>query len=334
MKNSIYIIAEIGNSHEGSVGLAKKFIETVKECGANAVKFQTHLFEFESIKDAPTPYYFKDESRETYFDRTSFNLSQWKELRDYSKSIGLDFISSPFSIQAFELLEKIELDAYKIASGEITNLPLIEKISLSGKKIFISSGMSTTREIDMAVSILEKNKSNFVLMQCTSMYPCPAEKSGLNILTEWVNKYGQKRVGFSDHTEDIGVPLAAVSLGAMYLEKHFTLSKKMYGSDAKFSLEPIEFSHMVNQIREIEKALNFRVDKDDIANELTDMKKTFEKSLVYLKKLEAGHSIVNDDIGFKKPGTGLPSKDLKNIIGKVLLKEVNMDQQIDYNDFE
>lgn len=334
MKNSIYVIAEIGNSHEGSVGLAKKFIQTVKECGANAVKFQTHLFEFESIKGAPKPYYFKDESRDTYFNRTSFNLSQWKELRHYSKSLGLDFISSPFSIQALDLLKKVEIDAYKIASGEITNLPLIEKISLSGKKIFISSGMSTTREIEMAVSILEKNKSNFVLMQCTSMYPCPAEKSGLNILTEWINKYGQNRVGFSDHTEEIGIPLAAVSFGAMYLEKHFTLSKRMYGSDAKFSLEPIEFSHMVSQIREIEKALSFKVDKDQIADELVDMKKTFEKSLVYIKKLEAGHTIVNADIGYKKPGTGLPPKDLKRIIGKVLSKKVNMDQQINYNDFE
>lgn len=334
MKNSIYIIAEIGNSHEGSVGLAKKFIETVKECGANAVKLQTHLFEYESVKDAPSPYYFRDESRETYFNRTSFNLSQWKELRDYSKSLGLDFISSPFSIQALDLLEKVEIDAYKIASGEITNLPLIEKISLTGKKIFISSGMSTTSEIEMAVSILEKNKSNFVLMQCTSIYPCPAEKSGLNILGEWINKYGQNRVGYSDHTEEIGIPLAAVSLGAMYLEKHFTLSKKMYGSDAKFSLEPIEFSHMVYQIREIEKALNNTVDKDQMANELSDMKKTFEKSLVYLKKLNAGHKILDEDIGFKKPGTGIPPKDLKKIIGEVLTKKVNVDQQINYNDFE
>lgn len=334
MKNSIYIIAEIGNSHEGSVGLAKKFIETVKECGANAVKLQTHLFEYESVKDAPSPYYFRDESRETYFNRTSFNLSQWKELRDYSKSLGLDFISSPFSIQALDLLEKVEIDAYKIASGEITNLPLIKKISLSGKKIFISSGMSTTSEIEMAVSILEKNKSNFVLMQCTSIYPCPAEKSGLNILSEWIKKYGQNRVGFSDHTEEIGIPLAAVSLGAMYLEKHFTLSKKMYGSDAKFSLEPIEFSHMVYQIREIEKALNITVDKDQMANELSDMKKTFEKSLVYQKKLKAGHTILKEDIGFKKPGTGIPPKDLKKIIGCLLKKNVNVDQQIDYNDFE
>ena len=334
MKNSIYIIAEIGNSHEGSVGLAKKFIETVKECGANAVKLQTHLFEFESIKDAPKPYYFVDESRETYFNRTSFDLIQWKELRDYSKSLGLDFISSPFSIHAFDLLEKVEIDAYKIASGEITNLPLIEKISLSGKKIFISSGMSNTKEIEMAVSILEKNKSNFILMQCTSMYPCPAEKSGLNILSEWITKYGKNRVGFSDHTQEIGIALAAVSLGATCLEKHFTLSKKMYGSDAKFSLEPKEFSQMVNQIRDIEKALHFKVDKDHIAKELNDMKKTFEKSLVYLKKLEPGHTIVNEDIGYKKPGTGLPPKDLIKIIGGVLKKEVNIDQQIDYNDFE
>ena len=334
MKNSIYIIAEIGNSHEGSVGLARKFIETVKEGGANAVKLQTHLFEFESIKDAPKPYYFVDESRETYFNRTSFDLIQWKELRDYSKSLGLDFISSPFSIQAFDLLEKVEIDAYKIASGEITNLPLIEKISLSGKKIFISSGMSNTKEIEMAVSILEKNKSNFILMQCTSMYPCPAEKSGLNILSEWITKYGKNRVGFSDHTQEIGIALAAVSLGATCLEKHFTLSKKMYGSDAKFSLEPKEFSQMVNQIRDIEKALHFKVDKDHIAKELNDMKKTFEKSLVYLKKLEPGHTIVNEDIGYKKPGTGLPPKDLIKIIGGVLKKEVNIDQQIDYNDFE
>ena len=194
--------------------------------------------------------------------------------------------------------------------------------------------MSNTKEIEMAVSILEKNKSNFILMQCTSMYPCPAEKSGLNILSEWITKYGKNRVGFSDHTQEIGIALAAVSLGATCLEKHFTLSKKMYGSDAKFSLEPKEFSQMVNQIRDIEKALHFKVDKDHIAKELNDMKKTFEKSLVYLKKLEPGHTIVNEDIGYKKPGTGLPPKDLIKIIGGVLKKEVNIDQQIDYNDFE
>ena len=149
-----------------------------------------------------------------------------------------------------------------------------------------------------------------------------------------ITKYGKNRVGFSDHTQEIGISLAAVSLGATCLEKHFTLSKKMYGSDAKFSLEPKEFSQMVNQIRDIEKALHFKVDKDHIAKELNDMKKTFEKSLVYLKKLEPGHTIVNEDIGYKKPGTGLPPKDLIKIIGGVLKKEVNIDQQIDYNDFE
>ena len=334
MNSIIYVIAEIGNSHEGSLGLAKKFIETVKETGADAVKLQTHIFEFESVKNAPKPYYFKDESREDYFNRTSFSLKDWEELFSFSKSIGLDFISSPFSIEAFDMLEKINIDGYKIASGEITNIPLIEKISKSNKKIFISSGMSSNKEISAAVKILTQNNADFVIMQCTSIYPCPPEKSGLNIISQFIKDFGSNNVGLSDHTEGIGVSLASIAIGARYLEKHFTLSKKMYGSDAKFSLEPHEFKVMVDEIRNIEKSLNNPVDKDLISIELTEMKHTFEKSLVYISSLKKGQRLGAKDIGYKKPGNGIPSGDINKVIGRILKKAIKTDEQINHNDFE
>ncbi len=334
MNYKVYIIAEIGNSHEGSLGLAKKFIESVKETGANAVKLQTHIFEFESVKNAPKPYYFKDESREDYFKRTSFTLNEWKELFSFSKSIGLDFISSPFSIEAFNMLEKINIDGYKIASGEITNIPLIERISKSNKKIFISSGMSSNKEINAAIKILKQNKSDFVLMQCTSIYPCPPEKSGLNIISQFIKDFGENKIGFSDHTEGIGVSLASIAIGAKYLEKHFTLSKKMYGSDAKFSLEPDEFKTMVKEIRNIEKSVNSPVDKDSISIELIEMKQTFEKSLVYINNLKQGQKLELKDIGYKKPGNGISASEIRSVIGRKLKKTTKKDEQINYKDFE
>ena len=259
-----YIIAEIGNSHEGSLGLAKQFIQTAAESGVDAVKMQTHVFDAESLPDAPNPPYFKNESRREYFERTAFSINQWKELKRFAeKDIKIDFFSSPFSLEAVDLLESIGVKSYKIASGEVSNIPLLEKIAKTGKKVLLSSGMSNWAELDHAVKILQSNGcKDLIVMQCTSEYPCPPNQAGLNVIDEMKSRYKNVTLGYSDHTMGSAVPLAAVMKGAKVIEKHFTLSQKMYGSDASNSTEPDEFKRLVDEIRQLEIALNYNVDKD------------------------------------------------------------------------
>ena len=280
-----YIIAEIGNTHEGSLGLAKQFMKAAANCGVDAVKMQTHIFEAESLASAPNPPYFKDETRKEYFERTAFNKNQWEELKRYAlEDLRIDFFSSPFSLEAVDLLEAVGMETYKIASGEVNNLPLLEKIAKTGKRVLLSSGMSSWSELDQAVDVLQTNGcKDLVILQCTSEYPCPPEEAGLNILDELKNRYKNVTFGYSDHTMGVAVPLAAVIKGATVIEKHFTLSKKMYGSDAKYSTEPDEFKRLVDEIRQIEIANSSEVDKDKKVESLKDMKMTFEKSVVSSK---------------------------------------------------
>ena len=325
-----YIIAEIGNTHEGSLGLAKQFIKTAAGCGVSAVKMQTHIFEAESLPNAPNPPYFKDETRKEYFERTAFNLNQWRELRRYSEDdLNVDFLSSPFSIEAVTLLEEVGLKAYKIPSGEVNNLPLLEKIAKTRKKVLLSSGMSSWAEIDEAVKTLESNGCiDLTVLQCTSEYPCPAEQSGLNILSEMKKRYGNIKVGYSDHTMGIAIPIAAVVLGASVIEKHFTLSQKMYGSDAMNSIEPEEFKRLVDEIRQIDLAMNSQINKDDKVQELKQMKITFEKSIVSSKEIKEGEVITLDMLKFKKPGDGILAKDYKKIIGMKVTNSIPANHQL------
>ncbi len=327
-----FIIAEIGNTHEGSVGLAKCFIQTAAACGADAVKFQTHIFEAESLPDVPSPPHFKDESRKDYLQRTAFNTRQHKILKDFAESeCCLQFISSPFSLEAIDVLESIGIKMYKIPSGEVTNIPLLKKIALTGKPILMSSGMSTWQELDNAVNTLKANKSgDITVLQCTSAYPCPPEKTGLNILLKLKNRYNVS-VGFSDHTMGLAASIGAVVLGAAVIEKHLTLSRRMYGSDAKHSATPEEFKQMVDEIRNIEKCLCYNVDKDKQAEELKEMKIIFEKSIVSKTNIPKGTEITFDMIAFKKPGDGLKPGEHQNVIGKTAIVDIHENTKISHN---
>lgn len=333
--NSTYIIAEVGNTHEGSLGLAKQFIKTAAECGANAIKFQTHIFEAESCENAPNPPYFCGETRKEYFTRTAFTRNQYIELKKYAESeCGVDFLSSPFSLEAVDLLEDIAVSAYKIPSGEVSNIPLLKKIALTGKKVYLSSGMSSWQEIDLAVSTLKKNGcSDLLLMQCTSEYPCPSEHSGLNVMVEMKNRY-HLPVGYSDHTLSIAVPVCAVVMGATVIEKHFTLSKNMYGSDAGNSFEPEEFKFLVNEIRAAEKAVYSMVDKDISGKKLGEMKYVFEKSIVAAGNLDQGDIIKESDLAFKKPGNGIAAREYEKIVGKKLKVIIRKDEQFKWEYLE
>lgn len=333
--NKTYIIAEIGNTHEGSLGLAKCFIKKAVECGVDAVKFQTHIFDAESLSDAPNPPYFKDETRKEYFDRTAFALNQWKELKRYSEEeCKIEFLSSPFSLEAVDLLEEVGIKIYKIPSGEVTNLPLLEKIAKTGKKVLLSSGMSNWNELDEAVKTLKDNGCNdLTVLQCTSDYPCTPENAGLNIIQELKERYNLP-VGYSDHTLGLAIPVAAVVLGAKVIEKHFTLSRDMYGSDAKNSTEPKEFKRLVKEIRDVDIAMNNKVNKDKKVKDLKNMKLIFEKSIVASRDLKKGTKLKFEDLAFKKPGNGIKPNKLYDIIGKILNKNIKNGEMIDYSMFK
>jgi N,N'-diacetyllegionaminate synthase len=334
--NKTYIIAEIGNTHEGSLALAKNFIKAAAECGVNAVKMQTHIFESESLENASNPPYFNSETRKEYFERTSFTPNQWKELKTYSeKYLKIDFFSSPFSLEAVEMLEKIGLKTYKIASGEVSNIPLLEKIGKTKKRVILSSGMSSWRELDKAVETLKINGcKDLIVLQCTSEYPCKPKNAGLNVLDEIKNRYKKIKIGYSDHTMGFAVPLAAVTKGATVIEKHFTLSRKMYGSDAINATEPKEFKELVKEIRNLDIALKYKIHKDIKAKTLKNMKIIFEKSIVSSRPLKKNYIIKLKDLSFKKPGDGIPAKNFKKIIGKKLNKNIKKDYKFKLKDLQ
>lgn len=313
-KIKTFIIAEIGSTHDGSIGNAKCAIDVASECGVDAIKFQTHIAEAETLSDAPMPPYFKGEPRFTYFERTGFSRSEWVELKSHCEETGITFLSSPFSVEAVELLESIGMERYKIPSGEVTNLPFLEAIARTGKPVILSSGMSSWDELDAAVATITRNHSNLTILQCTTEYPCPPENVGLNVMLEMKDRYGLP-VGLSDHTLSNAAALAAVTQGATIIEKHFTLSKRMYGSDARHSAEPAQFAELTHNIREIESILSHQVDKSDISR-FSDMKQIFQKSLVSRVDIPEGAIITLDMLGVKKPGTGLAPGRLSSTVGK------------------
>jgi N,N'-diacetyllegionaminate synthase len=330
MTNRIQIIAEVGSVHDGSLGNAKMLIEAAASCGVDAVKFQTHIAEAETLPDAPMPPYFKGEPRFEYFKRTGFALDEWRSLQQHCDDNKVEFLSSPFSIEAVELLEQVGVGTYKIPSGEITNLPLLERIAQTGKPVLLSSGMSSWDELDSAVETVRRSHSQIVVMQCTSEYPCPYEKVGLNVMIQMKDRYNLP-VGLSDHTLTPYACFAAAALGAQVLEKHFTFSRLMYGSDAPHSLEPDELTDLVQGVRAIETMMTNPVDKND-ASGFGEMKSIFEKSLVSLTDIPAGAEFTSSMVGAKKPGTGIPAARFGEIIGKKAAQDIPADHLLSDED--
>lgn len=323
------LIAEIGSVHDGSFGNAQKLIEAAAAAGADAVKFQTHIAEAETLASAPAPIYFSAEPRMDYFRRTGFALEQWRKLAAHACEHDVTFLSSPFSLEAVDLLEEVGVSAYKIPSGEVSNIPLLEKIAKTGKPVLLSSGMSDWAELDMAVAAL-RSACPTTVMQCSSAYPCPPERVGLNVIGEMAARYGLP-VGYSDHTLGLAAPIAAVTLGAVVVEKHFTFSRQMYGSDAKHSMEPGEFKLMAQALREVWAMRAHPVDKND-ASPYADMKRIFEKSIVTARPVRAGEVLALDMLAFKKPGDGIPARDYASLIGRRVKQNLSADHKITEDD--
>ena len=218
-------------------------------------------------------------------------------------------------------MEDIGVQTYKIASGEVTNLPMLKKIAQTKKAVLLSSGMSAWSEIDDAVHTLTENGcTDLTILQCTSDYPCLPENAGLNVIDEIRVRYPDCKIGYSDHTLGVAIPIAAACKGATVIEKHFTLSKQMYGSDAQFSSEPDELKYLVEALRAVQKGLSNEVDKDLKAINLGAMKNTFEKMIVASRDLPKGTIITESDLAYKKPMDGIPASKYKLVIGQKYCK--------------
>jgi len=317
---AVLIIAEAGMNHDGSLGNAIRLAEVAADVGADAVKFQLHDARAETTRDAPSPPYFTHETRWEYFERTAFTDAQWALLKQACDSSGIEFLCSAFSLEALERLERLGVRRHKIPSGEVTNLELIRAAAATGKPVLLSSGMSSWAELDAAV---EAAGEHAVVFQCTSAYPTPPERVGLNLLTELRERYCLP-VGLSDHTVGPYAAYAAVALGAAAVEKHFTLSKELYGPDAALALEPYELEELVEGSREIEAMLASPVDKDDLTP-YAEMKRVFEKSVVVVASIPAGTRLETAMLAAKKPGTGIPARRLAEVVGRLTVTDLAPD---------
>jgi N-acetylneuraminate synthase len=331
---SPYIIAEIGQAHEGSLGILYSYIDALATTGVNAAKFQMHIAEAESSEHEPYRVQFslEDKSRFDYWKRMGFSLEQWKGIKQHCDEMGLDFICSPFSNLAVDWLEEIGVKQYKIGSGEVTNFLILEKIAQTGKPVILSSGMSSYEELDKTVTFLRERKVEFSILQCTTAYPTAAEQYGLNVIQELKDRYNVP-VGFSDHSAKMETCIAATAMGAEIVEFHVVFDRQLFGPDAKASLTIKETKELVVSVRNIATALANPINKNN-NKEFAEIKQIFEKSLAVNKNLPKNHILTFGDLEAKKPkGFGVDASRFQEVIGMVLNRDLKQWDFLNEEDF-
>jgi N,N'-diacetyllegionaminate synthase len=333
-----YIIAEVAQTHEGSLGNAIAFINAAKSHGADAVKFQIHFAEYESSSEDTfrpgTNFY--DDSRFDYWKRIEFTENQWIKLRNYAKKIKIDFIVSVFSVEAFELATKLDIDYLKIGSGEIYNKILLSMVKEVNLPLMLSFGMASKSEIEKIIETFQGYSNDIVLFQCTTKYPSDFKDIGINVIQDLRAIYNESkfRYGLSDHSGSIYPSLAAYTVGASFFEVHFTLSKLAFGPDVSSSLEPEEFSKLRDALDKFHIIFNNPVNKDKLATELLATKTSFGKSIYYSKSMKAGDTIKISDLLFLKPNNGVDNSKADEIIGKRLKVNVSQRTKFKFEDIE
>jgi N,N'-diacetyllegionaminate synthase len=329
------VIAEIAQAHDGSLGMAHAFIDCAATTGVAAVKFQTHIAAAESTAHEPWRAKFsrQDATRYDYWKRMEFSADQWAGLKSHAAEKGLIFLSSPFSQHAVELLRKLDIAAWKVASGELTNLPMLADMARDGKPMMLSTGMSDFAEIDAAVQLV-KGKAPFAIFQCTTQYPSPPEAIGLNVIGELRQRHGCA-AGLSDHSGTIYPSLAAAALHQVeIIEVHLTLSRDMFGPDVVASVTPDELSSIVKGVDFIQRMRAADVDKTSLDQNQRAMRGIFLKSVVAGIDLAPGAVLSEQNLALKKPGNGIPAADLAKLIGRTLNKPVRKDEPIQFSDIE
>lgn len=329
---SVFIIAEAGVNHNGCLDIAKKLVDAAKYAGADCVKFQTYISENIVSKDAQKAEYQKrqsnsEESQYEMLKKIELSFEDFVELKNYCKTRDIEFLSTAFDLESIDFLNSLDMNKWKIPSGEITNLPYLIKIARYNTPIILSTGMSEMNEIKSAISILQQNGTkDLTVLHCTTEYPTPFEDVNLRAMLSISEEFGVQ-IGYSDHTSGIEVSIAAVALGATIIEKHFTLDRNMEGPDHKASLEPDELKKMVDSIRHIEIALGDG-QKRPIGHELNNSK-VARKSIVAKKEIIIGELFTEENITVKRPGNGLSPMLWFELIGKRATRNFSKDELIE-----
>jgi N-acetylneuraminate synthase len=329
----VFIIAEAGCNHNGNINLAKKLIDVAAEAGADAVKFQTFIADELVTQQAEKADYQKhntgngNETQCAMLKKLELSFDNFKTLKTYCKHKDIVFLSTPFDYRSVDFLDELEIPAFKIASGEITNLPFLSYIAGKRKPIILSTGMSTLEEVEMAEETLgQTHNSGLVLLHCTSEYPAPEEDVNLRAMDTLYHRF-KVPVGLSDHTLGSAIALAAVALGASVIEKHFTLDKSLPGPDHRASLEPHELKALAKDIHNVEKALGNGIKKPSPAEAETRL--SVRKSIVTSTRIKRGQFFTENNLTLKRPGTGVSPLEWDKVIGSKAVRDFEKDELIE-----
>lgn len=337
----VYIIAEAGVNHNGSIELAKQLVDIAADAGADAVKFQTYKTEDLVTKDSETAEYQqkntgKKQSQYDMLKSLELSYDDFTSLKSYCDEKDIMFLTTAHTKSSIPFVNDL-VSIFKVGSGDLTNIPYLEELAKRNKPIILSTGMGTMEEVKDAVKTIRKYHNNIVLLHCTTNYPCPEEHANLRVMNTLKQEF-YLPVGYSDHTEGIMIPVMAASLGARLIEKHFTLDKAMEGPDHRASLVPNELKEMVEKIREEE---TIEIPEHILGNpekkptgEEKSIARIARKSVVVISNLEKGHILKEDDLAIKRPGIGIPPKEIKNLIGKITAKDIKKDSVLEWTDVE
>jgi len=328
-KSPVFVIAEAGINHNGSLNIAKKMVDVAKKANASCVKFQTHIAEKEMIKTNLTPGNISKKSLWDIIKNCELTFEEEKKLQLYCKERKILFLSTPFSIDAIDRLEKLKIPAFKIGSGELTNLPFLKHLASKKKPVILSTGMSTINEIKKATTLFKSNKIPLAILQTTSTYPSDYSDIKLGLIEKFMKKFDVP-VGVSDHSIGIYTALGAVAKGACIVEKHFTLDKNMPGPDQKMSLNPHELSELVKGCNAVFQALG---DSKVILKKEQPILNFARESVVSITTIKKGEKFTEKNISTKRPGNGkIKAKDFYKVLGKKARYNIPRDKQLSMSD--
>ena len=321
----VVTIAEAAVEHLGSIEVAKRMVDAAKDAGADFIKFQLHLADSEML---PGSIKFWGGSMDEVLKRYNLSVNEHRELIGYCKTQGIQYLCTPFCAAAADILDDLGVPAFKIGSGEMTNIPMLRHIAKKKKPMIVSTGMATLKELEETVVALKAEETALILTNCTSIYPPKYHQINLGLIPKLKEKF-DLLVGHSDHTPDIWTALGAVAMGAVVIEKHFTIDRRMKGPDYEVSLEPDEFKTMVEAIKKIEAAMGSEM---GVYPEEEIVRNWAHHSVVSLKRIPSGAKITADMVGVKRPGNGIPAKELNSIVGCVAKNTITEDALIKWED--
>lgn len=326
-----FVIAEIGHNHQGNVESCKRLIKAAVDAGASAVKLQKRSNKSLFTKEYfDRPYNSENSFGDTYGEHREnleFGKDKYLELQAFSAQLGVIFFATAFDFESADFLEDLDVPAYKVASGDLKNIPLIKYLATFGKPLFISTGGGTIEDVDRAVAALEGTSVQYCILQCTAGYPPAWEELNLRVISEFRNRYSSPVIGFSSHDSGIAMASAAYALGARVVEKHFTLNRTLKGTDHAFSLEPQGLRKMIRDLDRLHLAMGDGQKRQFVSEK--DPLQKMGKKMVLVRAMPSGAVLTLEDIAFKSPGDGMAPWMIDQVVGKKLMKDMNADEALD-----